>query len=102
MFMINPPFRGLKRSACNISIAGIKNASVFPEPVFAAPRTSLPVNSAGIPRRCISVIFVKPIVSNAFIVLSDRFSSANFCGSAPGNETSPPDGKSDVVESAGR
>jgi hypothetical protein len=28
----------------NNSIAGIKKANVFPDPVFAAPKTSLPFN----------------------------------------------------------
>ena len=37
----NIPFLGIKLSLCISSTAGIKNANVFPEPVFAAPRISL-------------------------------------------------------------
>lgn len=54
------PFRGLKRKELNISTAGIRKDKVLPEPVFAAPKTSLPANSGGIPRCCISVMVSKP------------------------------------------
>jgi len=43
------PFLGLNLSECSISMAGIKKARVFPEPVFAAPRTSFPARRGGIP-----------------------------------------------------
>lgn len=42
------PFRGLNFILCRSSTAGIKKAKVFPEPVLAAPSTSLPANSGGI------------------------------------------------------
>lgn len=77
------PLRGLKRSECSISMAGIRNASVLPLPVLAAPSTSLPVSSGGIPRFWISVMVVKPISSIAFRVLSERESSWKEETSAP-------------------
>ncbi len=46
-------------------------------PVLAAPRTSLPVSSAGIVRACTSVMYVKFIALMPFIVGSDRPSVAN-------------------------
>ncbi|CAD1477724.1 unnamed protein product, partial [Heterotrigona itama] len=45
---------------------GIKNAKVFPDPVFAEPTKSLPSNKGGIAFACISVIFVKPMSSIPF------------------------------------
>lgn len=42
----------------------MRNASVFPEPVFAAPKISLPPNACNIDAPWISVIFVKPALSN--------------------------------------
>ena len=36
---------------------GIRNARVFPLPVFAAPKTSRPFNPKNIDSRCISVGF---------------------------------------------
>ena len=35
------PFLGIKLSLYSSSTAGIRNAKVFPDPVFAAPRISL-------------------------------------------------------------
>ena len=55
------PFLGLNLSACNISIAGTKNASVFPDPVLAAPSTSRPARIGGIDFCWMGVRFVKPI-----------------------------------------
>lgn len=42
------PFTGLNFNLCSSSIAGIRNAKVFPDPVRAAPSTSFPANSIGI------------------------------------------------------
>lgn len=42
-------------------MAGIRNARVFPEPVFAEPTMSRPLSSNGMDFACISVIVVKPI-----------------------------------------
>ena len=53
-------------------------ANVFPEPVFAAPRTSLPFRMWGIDLAWISVQVSKPSSFIAFYVYSDRFKSANF------------------------
>lgn len=45
------------------STAGIKNAKVFPEPVFAAPTKSRPSNNGGTDLAWISVSVVNPISS---------------------------------------
>ena len=42
------PFLGLNFILCRSSMAGIKNAKVFPDPVRAAPSTSFPARSGGI------------------------------------------------------
>ena len=42
------PFLGEKRRWKSSSIAGIRNARVFPDPVLAAPITSFPSNRCGI------------------------------------------------------
>lgn len=42
------PLRGAKWILYNDSTAGTKKARVLPEPVLAAPRTSLPNKSGGI------------------------------------------------------
>lgn len=42
------PLRGVKWTLNNNSTAGTKNARVLPEPVLAAPRTSLPSTRGGI------------------------------------------------------
>lgn len=49
------PFLGLNFNEYNNSIAGIRKAKVLPEPVLAAPRTSLPASSGGIVRAWTSV-----------------------------------------------
>ena len=77
------PFRGLNRSALSSSIAGIRKASVLPEPVLAAPSTSRPAKSGGIPRCWISVMVSKFMPLMACMVLSERPSSANVVGSGP-------------------
>ena len=61
----------------------MRKASVFPEPVFAAPSTSLPAISGGIPRCCISVNCVNFMSSIACMVLLDRPRSENCLGSGP-------------------
>lgn len=55
------PFLGLNFNLYIRSIAGMRKASVFPDPVLAAPTRSLPSNRGGIALACISVIVVKPI-----------------------------------------
>ena len=84
-----PTNLGLNLKALNISTAGMRKARVFPDPVFAAPRTSLPANNGGIPLCCISVIWSNFISSIACIVLLDRLRSANRFGSIPvaGNDS---------------
>ncbi|MQM15334.1 hypothetical protein Taro_048278 [Colocasia esculenta] len=42
------PFRGVKFIRYSNSIAGTRKASVFPEPVLAAPTTSFPIKRRGI------------------------------------------------------
>ena len=42
MMMIPVPFLGMNFSLYTNSTAGTRNASVFPEPVFADPTRSLP------------------------------------------------------------
>lgn len=74
---MSAPFLGLNFIRCSSSIAGIKNASVFPEPVRAAPRTSLPASSGGIALACTGVIVLNPIVSRARLVGSDRSREEN-------------------------
>ena len=44
------PFRGMNLAAYKSSMAGIKNAKVFPDPVRAAPKTSRPAIRGGIAR----------------------------------------------------
>jgi hypothetical protein len=41
------PFLGLNDNLWSISTAGMRKAKVFPLPVLAAPRISLPVIAAG-------------------------------------------------------
>ena len=55
------PFRGVNLSLYKSSTAGITNAKVFPDPVFAAAFKSLPSKIKGIVRDWISVKFLKPI-----------------------------------------
>jgi hypothetical protein len=43
IIIIPVPFSYLKLALSNNSMVGIKNARVFPEPVFAAPSISLPL-----------------------------------------------------------
>ncbi|EWY84890.1 hypothetical protein FOYG_12248 [Fusarium oxysporum NRRL 32931] len=96
------PLRGLNRRELNISMTGIRKARVFPEPVLAAPRTSRPASEGGMPLLWISVILVNFISLMAFMVFSERFSSAKDCDSAPatgGNVSFPPSGRS-VLSSA--
>lgn len=52
MTMAPVPLRGMNLALCMSSTAGIKKASVLPDPVRAAPNTSRPVSSAGMVRAC--------------------------------------------------
>ena len=69
--MCTIPFRGLNFIRCNNSTAGIRNANVLPEPVLAAPRTSLPARSGGIAFACTGVIVEKSMPWRALIVGSE-------------------------------
>jgi hypothetical protein len=71
------PFIGLNFSRCNSSTAGIRNASVLPEPVLAAPRTSFPARRTGIDFACTGVIVVNSISARALLVCSERSSVEN-------------------------
>lgn len=71
------PLRGLNFILCSNSMAGIKKARVFPEPVLAAPSTSLPASSGGIALSWIGVMCVKPISARALVVGSESSSSEN-------------------------
>ena len=53
------------------SHTGIRNASVFPEPVIAAPRISWPCNATPIASRWISVGVVKPAFIKPKIYLNE-------------------------------
>lgn len=64
----------MKRSLYISSIAGIRKANVFPDPVFAAPTKSRPSKSGGTDLACISVNVVKPISAIPFNVSSHTFS----------------------------
>ena len=56
------------RSRKSSSSSGTRNASVFPDPVFAAPRMSRPASACGIAARCTSVIVVHlPFASPASV-----------------------------------
>jgi hypothetical protein len=55
-------------------MAGIKKASVFPDPVLAAPNTSLPANNGGIALACTGVMVENPMSVRALIVGSESSS----------------------------
>lgn len=57
------------------SIAGIRKASVFPEPVWADPTRSRPSKSGGMDFAWISVIVAKPISLIPINVASQTLSS---------------------------
>jgi hypothetical protein len=59
------PFRLVNWTLDRSSTAGTKNASVFPDPVFAAPKRSLPARSGAIDLSWILVIKSNPIATNA-------------------------------------
>lgn len=81
VMMIAPvPFLGLNFNECSISMAGRRKARVLPEPVFAAPSTSLPANRGGIVRACTAVNFVKAILLMALIDCCDKFRSWKVSG----------------------
>lgn len=52
----------------------MRNASVLPEPVRAAPKTSLPARSSGIDFACTGVIVVRPISARPCAVCGERSS----------------------------
>jgi hypothetical protein len=56
-------------------MAGIRKASVLPEPVLADPTRSRPSSNGGIVRAWISVRVVKPISATAFRVFSQTLSA---------------------------
>lgn len=56
---------------------GIRKASVFPEPVLAAPSTSLPVSKTGIALACTGVIFLNPISPRAEEIPGERSRDEN-------------------------
>ena len=70
--MIPVPFMGLNLSRWRSSIAGMRKARVLPEPVRAAPRTSLPVRRTGMDFAWTGVIVVRPISESAREVDSER------------------------------
>lgn len=51
---------------------GMRKARVLPEPVRAAPRTSLPVRRTGMDLAWTGVIVVRPISERARLVGSER------------------------------
>ena len=65
------------RNRHNLSTIGIKNASVLPDPVVAAPSTSLPRSATGIALRWISVGTAKPADASPVFVRVDSGKSAN-------------------------
>lgn len=90
--MMTPvPFRGINLSLLINSIAGIRNAKVFPEPVLADPTKSRPSSSGGIDFAWISVIFVNPMAWIAFIVSSDTFPRNVSKLWSPNNASKAPD-----------
>jgi len=62
-------------------MAGMRKASVFPDPVLAAPNTSFPANNKGMDFACTSVIVSKPISASALVVCSDKSKLENGCRS---------------------
>ncbi len=71
------PFYLLKFFLYRISIAGIKNASVFPDPVFAAPMMSLPLSAYGIVFDWILVKLTYPFFFSDIWVFSEIVRSSN-------------------------
>ena len=65
-------------SKINLLIKGILNANVFPVPVWAVPKISLPSNAAGIAIPCIGVGFIKFILFNEFFNESSIFNNLKF------------------------
>ena len=59
------------------SIEGMRNASVLPEPVRAAPRTSRPARRGGMVLACTSVIFACPSSMMPAMVGLDRVMESN-------------------------
>lgn len=90
------PFLGLNFIVCRSSMAGIKNAKVFPEPVRAAPSTSFPARRGGIDFSWTGVMVSKPISLRPFIVGSESSSVSKgtrsampSCGTAVGAASDP-------------
>ena len=79
VIIITPvPFICLNYSSLSFSKQGIRYESVFPDPVFAAPRTSLPLRSSGKVRAWMWVIVTYEFFSKDFSVCSEREKSVNF------------------------
>jgi hypothetical protein len=66
------PLTGLNLKVLSISTLGTKKAIVFPLPVLAAPRTSLPASKGGIVLAWTSVMVSKPILWIASEVGGER------------------------------
>lgn len=79
---------------------GIRKARVFPEPVRAAPKTSLPVRRTGMDLAWTGVIVVKPISESARVVDSERSRVENGSRSDSVGLEGAFAGDRDVVESA--
>jgi len=75
--MMPVPLRGINLACRSSSTAGMRNASVLPEPVRAAPSTSRPDSRCGTVRACTSVMYVKPMSAMPFAVSSDTSSVLN-------------------------
>jgi len=71
------PSSGPHRSRYSRSSTGTRNASVFPDPVFAAASTSFPARASGIPSLWISVARVHPARLSPSLVLSEIGMSEN-------------------------
>mmetsp|Transcript_14232 Transcript_14232/g.40402 ORF Transcript_14232/g.40402 Transcript_14232/m.40402 type:complete len:233 (-) Transcript_14232:191-889(-) len=96
--MITPaPFRGRNLAWCRSSAQGTRNASVFPEPVLAAARTSFPLRSKGMVLAWTSVIVSNPMALMDSLVCFDSVSMESNRALEripPWDEDSPPAGAS--------
>ena len=80
-------------------MAGMRKARVLPEPVRAAPRTSLPVRRTGMDFAWTGVIVVRPISESAREVDSERSRLEN--GGRPDSVGSVESGLEDEFEGPG-
>lgn len=67
----NPPLSTRK-------LTGIRNARVLPDPVLAAPRTSLPARACGSTALCTAVGWVNPAAASPALVFRDRGKPSNW------------------------